>query len=126
MGARWINRKDGDFALAWVKSYGKGRVFNTTFGHMSSITRTCKCSSSIWMQSSLRPATWTRPITPRGAPAHRDVPGTQPVAGMEPGFVPAVRRQDAGRLGRRPHDRRSRMGRLPAGRSPASSRRTIS
>jgi type 1 glutamine amidotransferase len=33
MGVKWISREDNDFALAWVKSYGKGRIFNTSFGH---------------------------------------------------------------------------------------------
>jgi type 1 glutamine amidotransferase len=33
MTVPWINRKDGDFALAWVKHYGKGRIFYTSFGH---------------------------------------------------------------------------------------------
>jgi len=33
MGVKWINRKDNDFALAWVKSYGRGRIFYTSFGH---------------------------------------------------------------------------------------------
>ena len=28
-----VHRTDGDFALAWVKDYGKGRVFYCTFGH---------------------------------------------------------------------------------------------
>ncbi len=28
-----VHRTDGDFALAWVKTYGKGRVFYSTFGH---------------------------------------------------------------------------------------------
>ena len=37
MGVPWINRRDNDFALAWVKLYGKGRVFNTSFGHMASL-----------------------------------------------------------------------------------------
>ena len=30
-------RKDHDHALAWVKKYGKGRVFYTTFGHNESV-----------------------------------------------------------------------------------------
>jgi len=29
-----INRKDGDFGMVWVKSYGKGRVFYSAFGHV--------------------------------------------------------------------------------------------
>lgn len=37
MGVKWINRKDNDFALAWVKTYGKGRVFYTCFGHRTEI-----------------------------------------------------------------------------------------
>ncbi|HYV39443.1 MAG TPA: ThuA domain-containing protein, partial [Gemmataceae bacterium] len=28
-----INRKDGDFPLAWVKAHGKGRVFYSALGH---------------------------------------------------------------------------------------------
>jgi len=33
MTVPWIHRKDNDFALAWVKRYGKGRVFYSAFGH---------------------------------------------------------------------------------------------
>lgn len=29
-----VHRKDNDFAVAWAKMYGKGRVFYTTLGHM--------------------------------------------------------------------------------------------
>ena len=32
--ARGINRTDGDFGMAWVKSYGQGRVFYSAFGHV--------------------------------------------------------------------------------------------
>ncbi|MCX5683630.1 MAG: ThuA domain-containing protein, partial [Planctomycetota bacterium] len=32
-----INRKDGDFGMVWVKSYGKGRVFFSAFGHAHEI-----------------------------------------------------------------------------------------
>lgn len=28
-----VKRKDGDFAVAWAKNYGQGRVFYSTFGH---------------------------------------------------------------------------------------------
>lgn len=37
MGVKWIHRKDNDFALAWVKPYGKGRIFYTSFGHRSQL-----------------------------------------------------------------------------------------
>ena len=33
MTVPWIHRTDGDFALTWVKSEGKGRVFYTAIGH---------------------------------------------------------------------------------------------
>lgn len=34
-----INRKDGDFAVAWTKRYGKGRVFYTALGHRAEVWR---------------------------------------------------------------------------------------
>ena len=33
MGVPWIHRKDNDFGLAWVRSYGKGRIFYCAIGH---------------------------------------------------------------------------------------------
>jgi type 1 glutamine amidotransferase len=29
-----VHRKDKDFAVAWAKMYGKGRVFYSTLGHV--------------------------------------------------------------------------------------------
>lgn len=37
MGVKWIDRKDDDFALAWVRQFGKGRVFYTSFGHRTEV-----------------------------------------------------------------------------------------
>ena len=37
MNVQWINRKDGDFAQAWVKQHGKGRVFYCGIGHRTEI-----------------------------------------------------------------------------------------
>lgn len=37
MTVPWIHRTDDDFALAWVKQYGKGRVFYGAFGHKTEI-----------------------------------------------------------------------------------------
>jgi hypothetical protein len=31
--AKMVKRTDGDFALLWVKNYGKGRVFFNALGH---------------------------------------------------------------------------------------------
>jgi type 1 glutamine amidotransferase len=33
LGNRRVHRSDRDFAVAWARSYGKGRVFYSTFGH---------------------------------------------------------------------------------------------
>lgn len=33
MNKKGIQREDGDFAISWVKRYGKGRVFYSSFGH---------------------------------------------------------------------------------------------
>lgn len=33
-GVSGLHRTDGDFALAWIKQYGKGRVFYCDFGHI--------------------------------------------------------------------------------------------
>jgi type 1 glutamine amidotransferase len=37
MTVPWIHRKDNDFALAWVKSHGQGRVFYSAIGHRTEI-----------------------------------------------------------------------------------------
>jgi len=40
LSAPGIHRTDGDFALAWIRNYGKGRVFYSAFGHFpGSFTR---------------------------------------------------------------------------------------
>jgi hypothetical protein len=33
MTKKGIKRTDGDFAISWIKTYGKGRVFYSTLGH---------------------------------------------------------------------------------------------
>lgn len=37
MTVPWIHRKDNDFGLAWVRSYGQGRVFYCAIGHRTEI-----------------------------------------------------------------------------------------
>ena len=37
MKVPWVYRKDNDFALAWIKSCGKGRVFYCAIGHRTEI-----------------------------------------------------------------------------------------
>lgn len=33
LGVQGVNRTDGDFALAWIRNYGQGRVFYSALGH---------------------------------------------------------------------------------------------
>lgn len=33
MAAPMVHRKDGDFPVAWIKTYGQGRVFYSGLGH---------------------------------------------------------------------------------------------
>lgn len=37
MGVRWIRREDNDFALAWLRTQGKGRIVYTSFGHRTEL-----------------------------------------------------------------------------------------
>lgn len=37
LNRKGVKRTDGDFAVTWVKKYGKGRVFWTTLGHREEI-----------------------------------------------------------------------------------------
>src|SRR5205814_3464403 len=39
LGADGVHRSDGDFALAWSRLYGQGRVFYTALGHFDSTWR---------------------------------------------------------------------------------------
>ncbi len=88
MGVRWISRKDGDFALAWVKPYGKGRVFNTSFGHMSALYSNPQVLQFYLDAIQFAAGDLEAPTAPRpGRPARKPVPGARSAPGLEPGFV---------------------------------------
>lgn len=87
MGVRWINRQQTDFALTWVKSYGKGRVFNTSFGHMSQLYSDPRMLQFYLDAIQFAVGDLEAPTAPRHSmPARKPVPGTEPVPGL-PGFV---------------------------------------
>lgn len=94
MGVKWINRKDNDFALAWVKAYGKGRVFNTSFGHRTELFWNPQllqfCLDAIQFANGDLDA----PTAPRDARPVRHVPGSEQAPGMEPGFVSLLNGRD--------------------------------
>lgn len=37
MNVKWLKRDDRDFALAWVRPYGNGRIFYTAIGHRTEL-----------------------------------------------------------------------------------------
>lgn len=86
MGVKWINRKDHDFALTWVKSYGKGRIFNTSFGHRTELFWEPRVLQLYLDAIQFATGDLPAPTEPRpGAPV-RQIPGTEPVPGL-PGFM---------------------------------------
>ena len=86
MGVKWINRKDNDHALAWVKSYGKGRVFNTSFGHRTEIYWDPRVLAFYLDAVQFAVGDLSVPIEPRAARPLPSIPGTQPAPEL-PGFV---------------------------------------
>jgi type 1 glutamine amidotransferase len=42
--SQWHVRPDNDYGLSWIKSYGKGRVFNCAFGHTHPLYETPELS----------------------------------------------------------------------------------
>jgi hypothetical protein len=87
MGVKWINRKDHDFALAWVKSHGKGRVFNTSFGHRTELFWEPRVLQFYLDAVQFATGDLEAPAAPRDSRPVRRVPGTEPAPGLEAGFV---------------------------------------
>ncbi|MEK7675526.1 MAG: family 16 glycoside hydrolase, partial [Verrucomicrobiota bacterium] len=87
MGVKWISRKDSDFALAWVKSYGKGRVFNTSFGHRTELYWNPQVLQFYLDAIQFATGDLDAPAAPRPDRPMRRVPGTEPAPGLEVGFI---------------------------------------
>jgi uncharacterized protein len=69
MTAAGINRTDGDFALAWIRNYGKGRVFYSAFGHFPESfqlppIRTMLLKALLWLTGEI-----DADATPRSGPS---------------------------------------------------------
>jgi type 1 glutamine amidotransferase len=69
MSAPGINRADGDFALAWIRNYGKGRVFYSAFGHFPDSfrlppVRTMLLKALLWLTGEI-----DADATPRSGPS---------------------------------------------------------
>ncbi len=87
MGARWIHRTDGDFALAWVKNFGQGRIVVTSFGHMTHIFWNPQILQFYLDAIQFACGDLKAPSEPRPTrPVYTNIPGTTPVPEL-PGFV---------------------------------------
>jgi len=86
MGVKWINRKDNDFALTWVKTYGKGRVFNTSFGHRTELFWDPRLLAFYLDAIQFATGDLEAPASPRAERPMRTIPGTEPAPGLA-GFV---------------------------------------
>jgi type 1 glutamine amidotransferase len=69
LSAPGVNRTDGDFALAWIRNFGKGRVFYSAFGHFpESFTRepvrTMLLQAILWLTGQI-----AVDATPRSGPS---------------------------------------------------------
>jgi uncharacterized protein len=69
MRAAGVNRTDGDFALAWTRPYGAGRVFYTALGHFDETWRdarfqTMMLNALLWVTGDLQAESFPRRATP--------------------------------------------------------------
>lgn len=64
-----VHRRDNDFAISWVRSYGKGRVFVSTLGHRSEVWENAQVQK-MWLEA----AKWAMGMTPLGDTTPRPTP----------------------------------------------------
>lgn len=92
MTAAGINRTDGDFALAWIRSYGKGRVFYSAFGHFPESfqlppIRTMLLKALLWLTGQID-ADATPRSGPSAPPPSVAPGGVQDLSGVSDAFAP--------------------------------------
>ncbi|MBM3755147.1 MAG: ThuA domain-containing protein [Acidobacteria bacterium] len=63
-----VHRTDGDFAISWVRDYGKGRVFVSTLGHRSEVWEN-KQVRKMWLEA----AKWVMGLTREGDATPRPI-----------------------------------------------------
>src|SRR5215467_16255383 len=92
LSAPGVDRVDGDFALAWIRNYGKGRVFYSAFGHFpESFTqepvRTMLFQAILWLTGQI-----DLDATPRSGPSAPppaiDANGIRDLSGNSSAFAP--------------------------------------
>jgi type 1 glutamine amidotransferase len=95
MGVRWIKRTDQDFALAWVKSHGRGRVFNTSFGHRTELYWNPQILQFFLDAVQFAAGDLDAPTEPRTERPSRVIPGSESAPGL-PGFASLFNGRDLG------------------------------
>lgn len=92
LAAPGVNRTDGDFALAWIRQYGQGRVFYTALGHLDETWQDERFQSLLegallWMtgqeQAEALPRSGHEALEPVVSPG-----GLGPLVGTADGFAP--------------------------------------
>ena len=86
MGVRWIKRTDDDFALAWVKAHGRGRIFNTSFGHRTELYWNPQILQFFLDAVQFATGDLDAPTEPRQDRPARRIPGAEPAPDL-PGFT---------------------------------------
>jgi uncharacterized protein (TIGR03437 family) len=92
MSAAGINRTDGDFALAWIRNYGKGRVFYSAFGHFPGSfqlppIRTMLLKALLWLSGEIESDATPRSGPSASPPSIADG-GVQDLSGGNDAFAP--------------------------------------
>jgi uncharacterized protein (TIGR03437 family) len=92
MGVPGINRTDGDFGLAWIRNYGKGRVFYSAFGHFpgsfqNPLLRTTLQKALLWLTGEIN-ADATPRSGPSAPPPSFTADGVRDLSGTSGPFAP--------------------------------------
>ena len=92
LSAPGVDRINGDFALAWIRNYGKGRVFYSAFGHFpESFTqepvRGMLLQAILWLTGQIDLDATPRP-GPSAPPPAIDANGIRDLSGNSSAFAP--------------------------------------
>ena len=69
LAKKGVNRTDKDFAVSWVRNYGKGRVFVSTLGHRTEVWEMPQVQK-MWLEA----AKWVMGLTAGGDATPRPAP----------------------------------------------------
>ena len=94
LSAPGVDRTDGDFALAWIRNYGKGRVFYSAFGHFPESfsqepIRTLLSQGLLWLTGQIDVDATPR-SGPSASPPSIAPNGVRDVSGSTNSFAPGT------------------------------------